>query len=196
MINVVLLIVMLIALVSLALEIGIASWNIHRAKRYQRKEEAAQQALDAEISAHKADTVKLQSLERYAADISWLLNFLYTEYDNFSAIEKSLEEIWQQRTSDMPVKDIEAAEKRLEDLKKATRLIKITVKAAHKINGLTDFLFSLLDEILDEDEEDDRNEDNGELSHDTVESEKEACNCETCVSDCPCNKGERGSSID
>jgi hypothetical protein len=187
--NLVLLIAMLTA-VSLAFEIGIASWNIHRAKRYQRKEEAAQQALDAEISVHKADTVKLQSLERYVSDISWLLNFLYAEYDNFSAIEKSLEEIRQKRISDMSIKD-KTAEKRLEDLKNAARLIRITVKAAHKINGLTDSLFSLLDEILDEDEEDDCSEDNSELSHDIVESEKESCNCETCVSDCSCKEVEQ-----
>ena len=188
--NLVLLIAMLTALVSLAFEIGITSWNIHRAKRYQRKEEAAQQALDAEISVHKADTVKLQSLERYVSDISWLLNFLYAEYDNFSAIEKSLEEIRQKRISDMSIKD-KTAEKRLEDLKNAARLIRITVKAAHKINGLTDSLFSLLDEILDEDEEDDCSEDNSELSHDIVESEKESCNCETCVSDCSCKEVEQ-----
>ena len=195
MISVVLLIVMLIALVSLAFEIGIASWNIHRAKRYQRKEEAAQQALDAEISVHKADTVKLQLLERYVSDISWLLNFLYAEYDNFSAIEKSLEDIRQKRISDMSIKD-KTAEKRLEDLKNAARLIRITVKAAHKINGLTDSLFSLLDEILDEDEEDDCSEDNSELSHDIVESEKESCNCETCVSDCPCKGDEQSNPVE
>ena len=110
----------------LAVQIGVASWNIRRADRYRKQKDAAekQAASSKELADHIAE--KFHGLDKYATNISWLLKFLFDRYNKFTDIEKEL-------TEDKP-DGVEDNYKK--DLERAVKLIKITVRASDKVEGL------------------------------------------------------------
>jgi hypothetical protein len=120
-------IVLIIALARLGLEIGIASWNIRKANRYQRREAAAEhireRAVRERAVRERQDMAKrLTDLDNYAADISWLLNFLYNRCGKFTDLEKEVQEGLNGVIGDTP---IGVADEKYKDLKKALKLVKI-----------------------------------------------------------------------
>ena len=134
-------IAMIILALGLGFQIGIASWQIRRANRYKRATRRLEGAYE-----HLKD--KFGSLDKYATDISWLLDFLYSRYSRFEDIENELT-----RDSEEPIEN-------LDDKKKALRLIKITVRAADNIKGCMKTIASQISLIEnefnhDEDEEED-----------------------------------------
>jgi hypothetical protein len=87
MVTIILAIALLVTLVGLGVEIGIASWNIRRANRYQHRESAAEHTTERVISERQDMAKRMESLDDYASKISWLLNFLYNRYDKFADLE-------------------------------------------------------------------------------------------------------------
>jgi hypothetical protein len=154
MVTIILAVALLVALAGLVIEIGIASWNIRRAKRYQRREAAAERTAERAINERQDMANRLESLDGYASNISWLLNFLYNRYDKFADLEAEVREGLKGVTGDTPVKE---ADDKYKDLKKASKLIRITVRASERMENLMDSIVSQLSQIRedfqDEDEE-------------------------------------------
>jgi hypothetical protein len=67
---------------------------------------------------------RLESLDEYASETSWLLKFLYNRYDKFSDLETEVLEGCSRRS---PVGE---ADERDKDLKRALKLIRVTMKAS------------------------------------------------------------------
>ena len=149
MVTIILMTALLILIAALAVEIGIASWNIRRAGRYQRQ---LVFKTDQEISL----TGKFRVLDKYATDISWLLKFLYARYNNFSDIGKEIE-------AGIPANEttpILELNKNFNDLKRANKIIKTTVSAAEKFEKFQGSIASQITSILQDFEDDEE----GELS--------------------------------
>jgi hypothetical protein len=168
MLTIVLAIALLAALIGLGFEIGIASWNIRRATRYRRREAAAEHATEQAVALRKDMAGRMESLDRYAADISWLLNFLYKRYDSFADLEKEVSEGLKGVTGDTPIGESDAKYK---DLKKALKLVRVTVKASERMENLMNSITAQLSQIA----EDFQCEDECEklLSEEPAEEEKE-----------------------
>jgi Lhr-like helicase len=156
---IILAIALLIAIAGLAVEIGIASWNIRRAGRYQRREAAAEHTAERAVGQQQNLAERMKSLDEYALKISWLLNFLYKRYDKFSDLEKEVAEGLKDVADDTPVEEINAKYK---DLEKAMKIIRVTVKASERMGNLMESVASQVGEIM----KDFRAED------DTLESKK------------------------
>jgi hypothetical protein len=154
MITIILAIALLIALAGLGLEIGIASWSIRRANRYQRREAAAEHTAERAVDQQQNMTDRMKSLDEYASKISWLLNFLYKRYDKFSDLEKEVAEGLKDVTGDTPVEEINA---KYQDLKKAMKIIRVTAGISERMGNLMESIASQMDKIIedfqDEDEE-------------------------------------------
>jgi hypothetical protein len=154
MVTLILAIALLVALAGLGFEIGIASWNIRRANRYQRRESAAERTAERAVGERQDMANRHKSLDEYASKISWLLNFLYNRYDKFADLEKEVEEGLKGVTGDTLVWE---AKTKYEDLKKALKIIKVTVRASERMENLMNSVSSQLSQIMEdfEDEDDD-----------------------------------------
>jgi Lhr-like helicase len=153
MVTIVLAIVLLVALAGLGLEIGIASWNIRRANKYQRREAAAEHTTERAVRERQDMAERLAGLDKYAADISWLLNFLFNRYDKFSDLEEEVKEGLKGVTDDTAIGE---AHDRYKDLKRALKLVKITVRVSDRMENLMNSITQQLGQIMAdfEDEED------------------------------------------
>jgi hypothetical protein len=158
MVTIILAFALLIALVGLGIEIGVASWNIRRANRYQRRESAAEHTTERAISKRQELSEQIQSLDEYASKISWLLNFLYKRYDKFSDLEKEVIEGLKNTSDDTSIRD---AESNYNDLKRALKIIRITVRASDRMENLMASIASQVGQIMKdfaEDEEEKKEE--------------------------------------
>jgi nitrous oxide reductase len=155
MVIIILAIVLLVALMGLGVEIGIVSWNIRRANRYQRRESAAERTTERAIGERQDMAKRMESLDAYASKISWLLNFLYNRYDKFSDLETEVREGLKDVSGDVPIIELNAKYK---DLKKALKLIRVTVRASERMENLVNSITSQLSQIMEDfrDEEDDK----------------------------------------
>jgi hypothetical protein len=95
---------------------------------------------------------RMEALDSYASNISWLLNFLYHRYDKFADLEAEVNEGLRGVTGDTPIGEADAKYK---DLKKASKLIRVTVKASERMENLMNSIVSQLNQIREdfEDEE-------------------------------------------
>jgi len=151
----ILLIALLILVAGLAVEIGIASWNIRRAGRYQRQRDAAESQVASMKDRVEHTSEKFRSLDKYATDISWLLRFLYNRYDKFADIDKEIEE-GVNETAETPISE---ANKRFQDMKRAIKIVKVTVRASEKIEGFMGSIATQITSIIrDLEEADDEKE--------------------------------------
>jgi hypothetical protein len=148
----VLIITLCILVAGCVVEIGITSWNIRRAKRYQCRKNAADQQKEAMKEQMEAITTKFRSLDKYATDISWLLRFLYNRYGQFADIDKEIEEGVQVKTDNTPIVELD---EKFQDLKRAVKIIRTTVRAYEKIEGFMGSIASQLNSIIEDLEVDD-----------------------------------------
>jgi hypothetical protein len=130
MVTIILAIALLVSLMGLGIEIGIASWNIRRAGRYRCREAAAEHTAEQTVREHEELAGRMRSLDEYASKISWLLNFLYKRYDKFTDLEREVNDGPKDVTGDTPIGDIDAQYK---DLKKALKTIRVTVSASERM---------------------------------------------------------------
>jgi hypothetical protein len=133
MITIILAVALLVALAGLGVEIGVASWNIRRANRYQRKESAAEHTAEQAVSERQDMAKRLDPLDEYVSKVSWLLNFLYARYNKFADLEVEVQEGLNGVTGATPIGDSDA---RFKDLEKALNLIDVTVKASERMENL------------------------------------------------------------
>jgi hypothetical protein len=147
MVTIILAIALLVALMGLGIEIGIASWNIRGSGRYRRGKAAAEHSAEQAVALRKDMAKRLESLDRYAADISWLLNFLYKRYDFFADLEKEINEGLKGVTGDTPIGDADAKYK---DLKKALKLVRVTVRASERMENLINSVTAQLSQIAED----------------------------------------------
>jgi CBS domain containing-hemolysin-like protein len=168
MVVLILAVALLVALVGLFVEIGVASWNIRRANRYQRKESAAERTAERAVNERQDMAKRLESLDNYASKISWLLNFLYNRYIKFADLETEVPEGLKGVTGDTLIGEADAKYK---DLKKALKIIRVTVKASERMENLMDSLAAQLSQIMGDFRDEEENEDKASES---PESDKAA----------------------
>jgi uncharacterized phage infection (PIP) family protein YhgE len=160
MLTVILSAALLLAIAGLGIEIGVASWSIRRANRYRRKADAATYGREHAIDRRQRMAKKLESMDSYASGITWLLDFLYNRYDKFSDLEKEVEDGLNGVTGDTPAGE---ADGRYRDLKKALKLITVTVKAAERMDSLVDSIEAQVNQIAD-----DLKDENGNVGRDMM----------------------------
>jgi hypothetical protein len=154
MVAIILAIALLVALTGLGVEIGIASWSIRRAKRYQRRESSAERTMEQAIGERQDMARRMESLDAYASKVSWLLNFLYNRYDKFVDLETEVREGLKDASGDTPIIELDAKYK---DLRKALKIIRVTVRASERMeilmNSITSQLSQIREDFQDEEEE-------------------------------------------
>jgi hypothetical protein len=153
MVTIILGVALLIALTGLGIEIGVASWSIHRVNRYKGRELGADYTAARAVVRQQSLEKQLKSLDEYASKISWLLNFLYNRYGKFADIEMEVQDGLIGVTPDTPIGEADAKYK---DLKKALKLIRVTVRASERMENLMNSITSQLSQIMEDfrDEED------------------------------------------
>jgi nitrous oxide reductase len=147
MVTFILAVAFLVILTGLVIEIGIASWNIRRANRYQRRESAAERTTERAISERQDMARRMESLDAYASKVSWLLNFLYNRYDKFTDLETEVQEGIKDASGDTPIGELDANYK---DLKRALKIIRVTVKASERMETLMNSITSQLSQIMED----------------------------------------------
>jgi hypothetical protein len=143
---------LLIALVGLVIEIGVTSWSIRRANRYRRSASAAERTSERAISKRQDVEKRMESLDDYASNISWLLGFLYSRYNKFVDMETEVQEGLKDVSGDKPVGELDTKYK---DLEKALKIIRTTVKAFDSIESLMNSVTSQVDQIMGDFQDDD-----------------------------------------
>jgi hypothetical protein len=95
----------------------------------------------------------------YASKISWLLNFLYNRYDKFADLEREVQEGLKGVTGDTLIGEADAKYK---ELKRALKIIRVTVKAFERMESLANSVNTQISQIIedfrDEEEEEQRPE--------------------------------------
>jgi hypothetical protein len=167
MVTIILAIALLVSIMGLDIEIGIASWNIRRASRYLRREAAAEHTAERAVEAQQDMAKRMEFLDGYASKISWLLNFLYNRYDKFADLEKEIQEGLKGVTGDTPIGEADAKYK---DLKRAMKIIRVTVKAFERMEDLANSINTQISQII----EDFRDEEKEEQKPESPESDKPA----------------------
>jgi hypothetical protein len=168
MVTIILAVTLLIALTGLGIEIGVASWNIHRAKIYRCGERTAEYTARLAVKKQQDMAKKLASLDEYTLKISWLLNFLYNRYDKFSDLEAEINEGLKGVTGDTPIGE---AEVKYKDLKKALKIIRVTVKASERMENLMNSITSQLSQIMDDFREEEKKKPESEKSAEDTKEE-------------------------
>jgi chemotaxis regulatin CheY-phosphate phosphatase CheZ len=74
------------------------------------------------------------------------LNFLYGRYDKFADLEREVEEGLKGVTGDTSIGE---ADDKYEDLKKALKLIRVTVKASERMGNLMDSINAQISQIIE-----------------------------------------------
>jgi hypothetical protein len=139
---------LLIALTALAVEVGIASWNIRRANKYRRRADVAEYRGKRAMENADSKMERIDALGKYASKVSWLLDFLYRRYDFFKDIEKEIENGLSD--TDEPI-SVEESEKRYKDLEKAMKIIRVTVKASERVGSIVEQARSIIEDFENED---------------------------------------------
>jgi hypothetical protein len=159
MVTIILAVALLVTLMGLGIEIGVASWNIRRADRYRRRETAAGHTAERAVEARQDMAKRMESLDDYASKISWLLNFLYNRYDKFADLEKEVQEGLKGVTGDTPIGEADA---RYKELKRALKIIHVTVKALERMENLANSINAqicqIIEDFRDEEEEEQKPE--------------------------------------
>jgi hypothetical protein len=147
---IILAIALLVAVSGLAVEIGIASWNIRRAERYLRGEFAAKRSMERALARQKELGEQLDSLCEYASKASWLLGFLHKRYNNFADLEEEISAGPAGMDGDTSVGE---ADDTYRDLKKAMKIVRVTVKASKRMESIIGQIGQVIRDL--EEEEDD-----------------------------------------
>ena len=150
MVNLLLFVAVLVLAAGLGVQICITSWNIRRANRYQRQRNAAESQSASMKDRVEHTSEKFRSLDKYATDISWLLRFLYNRYDKFADIDREIEE----GSAGKPPE----ADKQFLDLKRAIKIVKVTVRASEKIESFMGSIATQISSIVRDLEEADEEE--------------------------------------
>ena len=152
--TVILSVALLVAIVALAVEIGIASWNIRRAGRYKQSRNIAE--AKAELLQKRADHTneKFQLLDKFTTDIAWLVKFLYSRYEKFEDIFQEVDK-GIDATGETPINEIN---KKYTDLVRAARLVKVNIRASEKIDDFMASIATQIHSIIRDLEEDDESE--------------------------------------
>jgi hypothetical protein len=138
---------LLFAIIGLCVEIGIASWNIRRAGEYRRKASAAERTSERAVNERRDLENRMKFMDDYATEISWLLNFLYNRYDKFADLETEVQEGLNGVTDDTSIGE---ADGKYKDLKKALKLIRVTVKASERMDNLMSSVIAQVDQIRED----------------------------------------------
>jgi hypothetical protein len=155
MVTIILSIALLLAVIGLCVEIGIASWIIRKTRWCRHERLAAERKADRADDRRRDMAKRVESLDDYASGISWLLNFLYNRYNKFADLETEVQEGLDGVTVDTSIGE---ADDRYKDSKKALKLIRVTVKASERMENLVDSIAAQLSQIR----EDLQDEGNGE----------------------------------
>jgi hypothetical protein len=134
-----------VAIAGLAVEIGIASWTTYKAHMCQREK------ADMERTAEWAISQQMKSLDEYA----WLLNFLYKRYDKFTDLEKEINDGLKDVTGDIFIGE---ADDRYKDLKKALKIIQVTVKASERMDKPMKSIDPHVEKVMEDSREDEESE--------------------------------------
>ena len=145
MVTIIMGIIMLVILAALVVEIGIASWNIRRANRYRTKSNIAENQAESMRGQVEHIKEKYRNLDKYSTDISWLLKFLYNRHDKFDDLDRDIEEYNKDREA-LSNEEV----KKLDDLKRAQKLVKVTVRASDRLNGFMTTIATQVNSILEE----------------------------------------------
>lgn len=171
----ILFIALLVLVAALTVEVGIASWNIRRANWYRREKSIAEAKADLRDKQVKHITDKFHAMNKYASNISWLLKFLYHRYDKFADIDKELEEGVKDSTGKTPIVEMD---KKYQDMKRAVKIAKITIRASDNIEGYVNTIAAQIQSIIEEldavdDDGDDEENENAEFPKSSVEVESD-----------------------
>jgi hypothetical protein len=169
MVTIILAIALLVAIAGLAVEIGIASWNIRRAGRYLGRKTIAEFATEKAFEQQQEIAEKLTSLDEYASKISWLLCFLYGRYDKFIDLEKEVNEGLKNLDDTTPIEEVE---QKYKDLKKALKIIRVTVKASERMDSIATQIRSIIEDFACEDDEEKAETEKPQTESSNEESEK------------------------
>ena len=142
----VLMALLIFLMVALTTQIGIASWNIHRANRYRRDKELANVLLKSKEKQVDCIIEKYRAMDKYATNITWLLNFLYDRYNKFEDIDKELEKTCENLTEETSVEE----SKKVQNMKRALRLIKTTARVADNIYSYMNTISAQINLIMNE----------------------------------------------
>jgi nitrous oxide reductase len=166
---IILAIALLAAVAGLAVEIGIASWNIRRADRYRRRAAAAEHTVEREVSQRQELAGRMESLDEYASKVSWLLNFLYKRYDKFADLEKEVNEGLKGITGDTPIGE---ARDRYNDLKKALKIVRAIVRVSERVGNLMESVASQAGQIMEDLQEEEEDGEESEFEEPAEEKEE------------------------
>jgi hypothetical protein len=157
MVTIILAIALLVALTGLGIEIGVTSWSLCRANRYQWRKSTAERTKEQAISARQDMAKRMESLDDYASKISWLLNFLYNRYNKFADLETEVQEGLKGVTEDTPIGE---ADGKYKDLKRALEIIRVTMKASEHMESLMNPATTQISQVIEDfrDEEDEKPE--------------------------------------
>jgi hypothetical protein len=136
--TIILAIALLVALTGLSIEIGITSWSIRRVSKFKRRKAVAEHTLD-----------------KYAENITWLLDFLYNRYGKFADLEMEVQEGVKGVTGDMPIGE---TDDKYKDLKRASNLIHVTVGASDRMKNLMNSMSGRTGEDFQDDDKDEKPE--------------------------------------
>jgi hypothetical protein len=155
MVTIILAIALLVTLAGLVVEVGITSWNIHMTKRHRREKFIAEWERDTgtkrAVNQQQELSDRLEFLDDYASKISWLLDFLYKRYDRFADLETEINDGLKDVTGDSPVGE---TDDRYNALKKAMKIIRVTVKVPERWDSLKESVVSQADQVMEELQED------------------------------------------
>jgi hypothetical protein len=172
MVTIILATALLVAVAGLAVEIGIASWNIRRANRYRQGKASAEINAGRAKNRRKEMEEHVNFMEEYSGELSWLLTFLYNRYNKFADLEDEINGGIKESGGGTPVGE---ADDRYKDLKRALKIIRITARASDRMETLR---HSIRDDFRDYDEDAGRDSESGKPSEGGCEEppEPEAVN--------------------
>jgi hypothetical protein len=126
-------------------------------RSYQCRESATKYTAERAINEWQDMAKWIESLDDYASKISWLLNFLYNRYNKFADLETEVQEGLKGMTGDTPIGE---ADDKYRDLKRALRIIRVTMKASERMKSLMNLTTTQISQLIEDfrDEEDEKPE--------------------------------------
>jgi hypothetical protein len=170
MVTIILAIALLVAIAGLAVEIGIASWNIRRAGRYQGRKALAEMTAEKAVEHQQEMAKKSASRDEYASEMFWLLCFLYGRYDKFIDLEKEVNEGLKNLDDTTPIEEVE---QKYKDLKKALKIIRVTVKASERMDSIAEQARLIIEDLACGDDEKEPEDEKPQAESSNEEPEKQ-----------------------
>jgi len=171
MVVMVMLVIFIIVVVALGVEVCITSWSISRASSYKRQKLIAEEQSNSLKQQVESITNKFRCLDEYATKISWLLAFLNNRYGKFADIDTELEKGIQPDDGSTAVSEMN---QKYQDLKRAVKILKTTIRVYDKIDGIMTSIASQVSSIA----EDLNNDEDEKVSEEAKGSGKEEVSSE------------------